>query len=82
MEPGSTPSQTSFKGWEGVSKGVLLGNSAYLRSSKGKQLLSLFVFFFFFFFFVSPAAAFGLILTCCSLGISYPAITAVLFIAL
>jgi len=38
LDPDSTPSQTSFKGWQGRQK--YLG--AYLRSSEGKQLFFLY----------------------------------------
>ena len=58
-------------------EGILLQIPAYLRPSEGKQ----------FFFFPSPsplfvsmfmAAVFGLILTCCTLGLCHPAIIAVI----
>jgi len=55
-------------------EGILLEIPAYLRPLKGKQL--------FFFVSMSTAAALGLILTCCSLGLCHPAIIAVLSIAL
>ena len=55
-------------------RGILLEIPAYLGPSKGKQLFS--------FVSVSMAAAFGLILTCCSLGLCHPAIIAVFSIAL
>jgi len=47
-------------------KGILLEILAYVKSSKGKQLFS--------FVSVFMAAAFGLNLTCCSLGLCYPTI--------
>ena len=52
------------------SEGILLEMPAYLRPSKGKQGFS--------FLSVSMAAAFGLVLTCCSLAICYPAIIAII----
>ena len=45
VEPGSTPSQPSFKGWQWRWGHLLLEISAYLRPSKGKQCC-LFVFSF------------------------------------
>ena len=56
-----------------VGEGISLEISVYLGPHKGKQLLS--------FVSVFMTAAFGLILTCCSLGLCYPAIIAVLPIA-
>jgi len=55
-------------------EGISLEIPAYLSPSKGKRI--------FFFSFVSVAAAFGLILVCCSIGLRCPAIVAVLFITL
>ena len=55
-------------------EGILLEIPVYLRPSKGKQLIS--------FVFVPIAAAFGHILTCCSLGLYFPTITVVFPIAL
>jgi len=58
VEAGSTPSQTSFKGWQWMLGHLLLDIPAFLRPSKGKQLFS--------FISVSVTAAFGLVLICCS----------------
>jgi len=55
-------------------EGILLEIPVYLRPSKGKQLIS--------FVFVPIAAAFGHVLTCCSLGLCFPTITVVFPIAL
>jgi len=55
VDPGSTPSQTSFKGCQPQWGYVEI--SAYLRLFKGKQ---------FFFPFISVATAFGLVFICCS----------------
>jgi len=55
-------------------KGILLEISASLRPSEGKQLFN--------FVSVSTVAALGLILTCCSLGLCYPAVIAVFSIIL
>ena len=66
VEAGSIPSQTSFKGWQWRWGYLLLEILAYLRSCKGKQLIS--------FIFASVAAAFALILICCSHRFCYPAI--------
>ena len=64
LEPGPTPSQTSFKGWQwrwGYLVWRSLPTCDLLRVSS-------------FFSFVSAcmAAAFGLILVCCSLGLCHP----------
>jgi len=55
VQPGSTPSQTSFKVGSG-GRGILLEIPVCLRYSKGKQI------FFFSFVSVSMAAVFGLII--------------------
>jgi len=72
LQPGSTPSQPSFKGCNGV-KGILLVILAYLRPSEGKQLLS--------FISVPVVVAFEQILTCCSLRLCCSVVIAVLSIA-
>ena len=65
VEPGSSPSQTSFKGWWWRWGGPLLEISAYVRPSKGKRLFS----------FIYVFAEFGLILVFCSQRLFYPAIS-------
>jgi len=69
VESGSTPSQTSFKGWQWRWGYFLLDISAYLRPSKGKQLLS----------FISASR---LVLVYCSQKLCHPAIIMVLSIPL
>jgi len=74
VEPGSTPSQTLFKGWQWRWEHLLLEIPAHLRPSWGKEVCLLFSFAWVFFFpFVSAsiAAALELILTCCSLGLCF-----------
>jgi len=74
VKPGSTPSQTSFKGWQWrarVSWWRSLPTWGLLRVSR----------FFFSFVSMSLAAAFGFILPCGSLGLCYPTIIAVLSVA-
>jgi len=66
MEPGSIPSQTSAKGWQWRWGHLLLEFPAYLRPSKGKLLFP--------FISASVAAAFGLVLICCSQRFCHPAI--------
>ena len=56
------------------SKGISLEIPVYLRPSKGKQI--------FFFVSVPTAVVFEQVLTCCSPGLCYSAVTAVLSIAL
>jgi len=73
VEPGSSSSSRHLRVGSG-GEGFSLEIPAYLKPSKDKQLLS--------FVSVSMAAAFGLILTCCSLGLCHPAVIAVLSIAL
>jgi len=69
VEPGSTPSQTLFKG-----VGISLEIPASLRSSKDKQ--------FFFLRFCVYGCCTWIDLICCSLGLCCPAIVAVLSTAL
>jgi len=69
VEPGSTPSQTSFKGWHGGGEEVLLEIPSCLRSSKGKQ--------FFFLCFCVCSCCTGLVLICYSLGLCCSAVIAV-----
>jgi len=55
-------------------EGIFLVIPAYLRPSKGKETFP--------FVSVFVAAAFGLIFACCGLGLCYPALIAVLCVAL
>ena len=64
VEPQSTPSQTSFKGWQ-WSWASLLEIPEYLKLSEGKQL--------FFYISVPMAVVFEQVLTCYSLGPCYSA---------
>jgi len=74
VEPGSTPPQTSFKGWQWRQGSHLLEVSVCVRPSEGEQLLSSVS--------VPIAVAFEHILACCSVGPYCSADIAVLSIAL
>ena len=73
IEPGSTPSQTSFRVGSG-GKDIFLEIPVYLRPFEGKQFLS--------FISLLTTAQFVQILNCCSLGPCYSALIAALSITL
>lgn len=68
------PSPRSYINVGSGGKGVSLEVPGFLSPSEGKQLCS--------FVFVSLAVAFGLILSCCSLRLSYPTVFTVFSITL
>ena len=73
VETGSTPSQTSFKGWQ-RRWGYFCGGPCVLRPSEGKQFLSLIS--------VPAAVVFGQILTCYCQGSCCSVVIVVLSITL
>ena len=74
VEPGSTPSQTSFKGWQGRQVHFAGDSCVYVTFLKVSSFLPLFL--------GSWVVAFGQVLTCRSLGPCCSAVTAVLSITL